>query len=262
LISLVYTLSFLSLKKFDNKGYWYLIFAIPIIGLTNIDAIYILLPLIISLIIFKSLINNQKISIYYVFLATLSLALISFTKGSIFYLSFIDLFLICLLVIYFKQYKYFYIIIITYPISLLFFWILAGQNISNLPSFMYYIYYMSMSYSITMASYVNIYNDFVFAVVLLFLIYILFRELNLKFKYKMFSIILLLPTLFILFKEGFVRDDVGHMSIAYSKLISLALIFPLVYSFKSFNIIFLSIFIILFSMFNQYFLYINHGVFP
>jgi hypothetical protein len=254
-IAVIITTNLIILSKNLPKKYLLLIFAIPLIGFSNIDAIYLLLPFLILSTIFKQLMLNNNINPLYLILSVSCLGLISLSKGTFFALSLATIVCLFILFFLFNRYKLLIITALAYCLSFTFFWFVAGQKLLNIFSFIYYVFSISSAYTDIMSSYINVYNDIVTIILLTAIIYILFRELDLSFNYKVLSIIFIAITLFFVFKAAFVRNDYPHTSIFYSSIIIFALLLPLLYKLKSFNILFLSGFLIIFALFNQLVIY-------
>jgi hypothetical protein len=259
LFTLIYTLNFILVSTSLSKKYSLLILSIPILSFVNLDSIYLSLPLTILLTNFKQLLIQQSVNRYVLFLSVHTLGVLSLMKGTFIYLSFLTIIYLLFLFIYFNDKKSFILTLITYFISICFFWLLAGQQIKNIFSFYYLVYLIGLNYTESMSLYFNIYNDIIFIIIIISFLYIFFKQIDLTLKYKFFSFLFITPTLFLLFKESFVRNDFPHTSIGYSGLMIIALILPLFFKFRTMKVLFLFIFLIIFSLVNQFIVYNNYN---
>lgn len=164
--------------------------------------------------------NNEKNlqTQFYLILIFSGLGLIPLTKGTALLAALLTIIFSSIILIYKKNYKYSLIVFIVPLLSMILFWILAGQKLSGLP-----IYYKSMTdiisgYTDAMSLKGILKFIFLYALITfgLFCLFIFKKEKNLFFKisYALF----VLALLFLAFKAGFVRND-GHAFIALNMLV-------------------------------------------
>jgi hypothetical protein len=249
-LSLAYTICILILKEKKSPSYWILLLLIPLLGNENSDSIYLFLPALIVFSFYKSIAILLKVNYFHCLISIFSLGLLSLSKGTFFYLSLYAILLLVLLCIYKKKYFLILLSLSVYTLSIIILWLIAGQKINNLFNYFIILSSISFGYTEAMSNYVNIFNDFLFIIVIVLYIYIIYKESVLPKIDKYLLISFISGFLFILFKDGFVRDDIGHISIAYISLILLSLILPFIFKFKSFNILFFSFTFIALLLFN------------
>ena len=109
--------------------------------------------------------------------------------------------------------------IITYIVSFVFFWIITGQNLSNIFSFIYYSFYLIEGYSSAMALHGEHFQTIIAILILLIILAITFLTIIKKNKEFAKYLIISFPIVFEYFKEGFVRHDptkFGHADYFFS----------------------------------------------
>lgn len=121
-------------------------------------------------------------------------------------------------------------------VSLVFFWLLSGQLLSDLPRFLFSMFPIASGYTEAMAfagrtSQIVLYLIFAFA-----LLVILVRHEHLDPRDKLFSFCLFFLFLFVAFKAAFVRHD-GHAIIAGTSALIAALLFLLTFKSKRYHIV-------------------------
>ena len=187
----------------------------------SIATILILLSLII---LFYSYKYENKINL--VFYGIL-LAIASLIKVSHIFTAIILLFFPLLLEKNQKRIKWL-IPIIVYIISFLLLWIITGQKISNIISFIYYSFYLVKGYSSAMAIHGEKFQT-VIAILILFIILSLILLSLIKKKEFAKYLIITFPVVFEYFKEGFVRHDPGYFGHADIFFSFIALFFIIIY---------------------------------
>ena len=95
----------------------------------------------------------------------------------------------------------------TYIVSFLFFWIITGQNLSNIANFIYYSFYLMEGYSSSMALHGEHFQTIIAILILLILLAITLLAIIKKNKEFAKYLIISFPIVFEYFKEGFVRHD-------------------------------------------------------
>jgi hypothetical protein len=95
----------------------------------------------------------------------------------------------------------------TYIVSFLFFWIITGQNLSNIANFIYYSFYLMEGYSSAMVLHGEHFQTIIAILILLIILAITLLAIIKKNKEFAKYLIISFPIVFEYFKEGFVRHD-------------------------------------------------------
>ncbi|MDR2198782.1 MAG: hypothetical protein LBR53_04900 [Deltaproteobacteria bacterium] len=247
LISIFYIFIIFNIIDKNINFHCVFIFLIPLIGMNSGESIYYVLPIITIFKIILDFDTTNKNNIFLLILSLIIFSLFTLIKSTyLFYILFIQ-FILYLYLIYIKKYNFLIISIITFYISFIFFWTLAGQQISNIFNFIYYSYLIASTHTEAMSLFNNFYLDIIFLFFNIVLLIIFYKEIDLKLIDKIIFFLLISSFLLILFKASFVRNDYGHIANYFTILIHFFLIFPLIFKFKKMNIrIFSGTIIILF----------------
>jgi len=156
-----------------------------------------------------------------IIIASLLMAVVQYVKFSFFNVAAVLLFLFIIFSVIHRKFKISLVFLSSYIFFSVLLWIVSGQNIKDLPGYVYTGFQLSSGYTSAM----NIYYSgtvvlffFAFAFVItgtfvIMLIYFLIKKKYINFILYFF----ISPQLFLLFKEGFVRAD-GHAFIFISTL--------------------------------------------
>lgn len=212
--------AFLIFYVFKNSGYYLKIIILAIIPsiLCQIslnptkDAFYFFYPFLTSIAYLKfyekskAVYFNKKIS-FLIFLF-FPFGIIGLIKAN--YL-FLCVAITCILSIYLsikKDYKSALTIIFISLFSVLFFWILAGQKLCDLPLYLFCIFDVSLGYSDLSENVGKSSDIFLYLLCVACLCYSILSQLN---KKTCLIVSLFTITAFFSFKEAFVRHDSGHV---------------------------------------------------
>jgi hypothetical protein len=135
--------------------------------------------------------------------------------------------------IYQKKAKFIIYFLILFALFNISFWLLCGQSLLDLPGYYFYGFEISSGYTEAMQinNYANEIHFGIFALLVLAILAcfsLLFFFVKKDF-YHAFSLFILLPILFMSFKEGFVRPD-GHVIAFFSQLFPIILAFILFFT--------------------------------
>ncbi|MDR3154188.1 MAG: hypothetical protein LBW85_07980 [Deltaproteobacteria bacterium] len=250
LIAVAYFLNLAALKEGSGRKYWILIFLVPVLGFVCPDTIFFTLIALIAVNFYRRLVKGENVAKLQAAVSVAALGLISLSKGTFVYTAAYFIMLLAVLSALKRRLRLMLAIIAGCALSMLVFWLLAGQDMANLPRFFYYIYLVGMNYTEAMTSFTNIYLELLFMLVAAFFTLTLLLEADMKPADRLFGIFIYGPILFMLFKSGFVRDDLGHNIIAYSGLLVVSSFLPFVFKFRSFNILWFAGAMVLYAVAN------------
>ena len=154
---------------------------------------------------------DDKSTPFILIFASLLMAMGSLIKFTALLISLSILFFLFFFFIHKKQFKYFLYMLLTYILSVLLLWIIAGQRIANLPTYLFNSYQVAQGYNAAMSIngrmsqlYIGI---FLIGVLVLTL---LLSGLDGRFNVMVF-ILITSGFIFMSFKHAFVRHDFGHV---------------------------------------------------
>lgn len=222
------------------RWYWGVVFAINLIALTNSeDTLLFSLPLLIGLVSLKmlsrangELVRNKSSQFIVLFLFS-SLGFLPLIKGTLLILCGTVLSL-CSLYFFINNNKKLLILCLFSPLmSMIIYWIIAGQSVASLPFFFANLLPIISGYSDTMMAIGKASEVYLYLTASVIILLIIIRESRLSNNFKIFVFLLYLVFLFISFKAAFVRHDIFHIPIASSSILTAALILPFLVSNRS-----------------------------
>jgi hypothetical protein len=214
---------------------FYFIFAGGFWWLT--DALFLLFPLLVGLLIFKISFSeqgklvNSKLASFYVALLFAPFGLLPLIKGSMLILcgavaAFCSVFFIA------NRHRLLAIICLCSPmVSMLFFWIASGQSAVGLPSYFISMAPIVSGYTEAMAVDGNIYEIILYLITSAFLLLAISIHAQITNTSKIFLFCIYFVFLFISFKAGFVRHD-GHAYISGMSILIASLLLPFIFNTK------------------------------
>ena len=231
-LALSYWACFIILMK-DAQWRWVLAFCGLLAGLmVSRDALLFSLPLLVGLVTFKIqsvqdgwLVKN-KMAPFYMVLLFAPLGLLPLVKGSLLILC-VAVAVLCMALFMVKRHRFLAIICLLSPmISMVFFWMVSGQAVVNLPGYFISMAPIVSGYTEAMALDGFIHEVFLYLVITSLLLLAVFNEIKINSISKIFLLCTFFVFLFVSFKAGFVRHD-GHALIASNALLfgSLLLLF-------------------------------------
>lgn len=141
------------------------------------------------------------------------IGLLPLIKGSIFILCVAIIAFVCTLLALRKHWKYFLISLFTPIISIVIFWVVSGQSLSGLMSYMISLTPIISGYTEAMMIKGDWHEIAYYLIASILLLWTIYHEDKNKFNIKIFLMLILFVSLFVTFKGGFVRHD-GHAIMA------------------------------------------------
>ncbi|MET3118489.1 hypothetical protein AAKU64_002722 [Undibacterium sp. GrIS 1.8] len=194
------------------------------------DSFLLCIPMVISMVCFKVFFSEKELptkNLYPSFLLALlfsPLGLLPLVKGSILILCAAVSVLCCAAFVLRKAYQLAVVVVLGPILSMLFFWLISGQHIFDLPVYLINMIPIVSGYTEAMASSGNIAEIILFLFAATGLVWLIVSEKERKPDEKIFLVLVFSLFLFISFKAGFIRHD-GHSVISgTSLLISYALL--------------------------------------
>lgn len=245
--SLCYTLSLMLLSQ-NIKLRWGFFFFLMIAVLDLREVLLISYPLVASLVVFRLCFPHPtagvlkfspklvtphllRVSLFVIFSL---LGFLPLVKGSLIISCAASLILSCAALLHVKKKNLAAIITIAPILSAIVFWLIAHQEISNLPAYFITMRELIASYNEGMALEVgNSKNLPTFALGSALILYIILREKSFTIFPKLLLSAMIAVFIFICFKGGFVRHDNGHSS-SYCNAATLimAMLLPFILSYK------------------------------
>jgi hypothetical protein len=200
--------------------FWIICICIIFTGLKSNQDIYLLaIPLLIGLLSFKIFSSGDKDvfsgqrSIFYVIFLFAPFGLLPLVKGSILILCSAITFLCSIFFILNNRKKLALTVILTPIISMLFFWMMAGQISVNLLNYLTNMTPIASGYTEAMAINGDSYEIFLFLVASFIIILAILFQKETTYTSKMFLFCIYFLFLFVTFKAAFVRHD-AHATLA------------------------------------------------
>ncbi|STY29281.1 transmembrane protein [Legionella wadsworthii] len=217
------------------KSYrWYgiLIYCLPFLGMIYArDSLFFSYPLIAGLISFKILslkeVKSKNTFLFFVFFLFAPLGLLALIKGSMLIISLLIL-LLCFIFFLFHNRKTLALICIAAPIlTLILFWIVAGQSLYFLPHYLTSSFSIASGFTEAMSSDGNIKEVLFYLFTGSSLLLIVFIAKEPLWSKKIFLLSVYFVFLFVSFKTGFTRH-LGHAFISGTSALLAALFLPFI----------------------------------
>jgi len=203
---------------------WVVVFCFILLGMMiERDSLLLSLPLIIGLAVFKINDDEQKCNNYYLMVGLLiymfsALGLLTLVKGSMLIFSIAIIAISSLLFASNRKHLFAIICMVSPLVSILVFWVISGQTISNLPSYFTNIFPIISGYTEAMSSNGPLVEIIIYIIPGLLLLLSILLQKILENKNKLFLITVFSLFLFLGFKAGFVRHD-GHALLPASAIL-------------------------------------------
>lgn len=212
------------------KWYWVVMLTVVLSGtIYSRDALLFSMPLLLGILTFKVLASGtEKFKVWHIALLFAPLGLLPLIK--------ISLFLICLLIIglctlFFiesKQHNLALVCVLTPLVSVIVFWVLAGQFLVDLPNYFLYLLPLVSGYSESMVDTGDLYEIIFYLVSMGAFLLVIGLQRQFSQTAKLFLWGLYGIFLFIVFKAGFVRHSHGHELISGGGLLFAACFLPFI----------------------------------
>lgn len=224
---------------------WYLLVALWLVlsGLTYpVDALLYSYALLVGIICFTVPRPNDRLSIALMVALFFPFGLLFLTKGSVIILSGSVAALAIGFFVTNKRWGQVIAVIASPIISLVFFWVISGQSLWNLPSYFISMVPIVSGYSDAMST-IGIESEIPYYLIAAFvLLFAITREVAFAVKERAFIFCVFFVYLFLAFKGGFVRHD-GHSIISAASVLFAALFFASAFQSRWASLIlFLSVF--------------------
>jgi hypothetical protein len=230
-LALSYWACFVLLMK-NVQWRWVLAFGTVLAGLMYLrDALFFSLPLLVGLLIFKILILEKgrlvksKLAPLYVALLFAPFGLLPLIKGTILILCGAITVLCSIFFIANKQRVLAITCLFSPLVSMVFFWVLTGQSVGNLPNYFIAMAHIASGYSEAMAVNGNNLEVILYLIASAFLLLAISIQPQITHTSKMFLFCIYFVFLFLSFKGGFVRHD-GHAIMSGTSILIAAVLLP------------------------------------
>jgi hypothetical protein len=220
--------AFLNFK--NNKWYLQLLLLITLAGIMYLrDPLLFYYPLLVGAYVFRSVTSSPKVGVNTIRRHLLLIALFSpfgllpLIKGSVIVICVAIVALSCSLIALKQDWKGAVLVCISPLISVVIFWVVAGQPLSGLPSYFISMLPIISGYTEAMSSPGNTKEIFYYIIAAAILLWLVFQEADAKMIEKVILLLMFSVVLFMAFKGGFVRHD-GHAIISGTMILLTALL--------------------------------------
>jgi hypothetical protein len=233
-LALSYWACFVFLMKGVHR-IWVLAFCVILaVFLFTTDTLFFSAALLVGLVSFKigsslegAVFTKAKLTILYVGFLFAPLGLLPLIKGSMFVLSGVVIAFSTVFFVVLNRRLLAAICIFSPSVSMLVFWIAAGQSVTALPSYLAKLIPIISGYTEAMATEGKIIEVLVYLMTLAFILLAILTQKQLTNSSKIFLLSIYSAFLFVAFKAGFVRHD-GHAVISGASILVAALLLPFV----------------------------------
>ncbi|QMT60277.1 hypothetical protein HBNCFIEN_01649 [Legionella sp. PC997] len=218
-------LFFLMQKK---RWYWTLIYCVPFLGMIySRDSLFFSYPLLAGLCSFKIIYLEHKHRLLLAFLLFAPFGLLALVKGSMLIICLLILFLYFIFFLAYKEKKIALICLISPSISIILFWLVAGQSLLTLPDYLTSSLFIASGFTEAMSSNGNMNEVILYVLTCLLILLTISWNKQIPFSTKIFLLSMYFIFLFVSFKTGFTRH-LGHAFIPGTSILLAALLLTLI----------------------------------
>lgn len=227
-LAISYWLILLFLQK-EIAGYWWFIFAIVLASFVySRDALFFTLPLACALLVFKQITEPMPLKVWQFALVCLPLGLLPLTKGSLLILCIVIQLLNTFTLFEHRQRALAITSFFAPILALIFFWLLSGQAIIDLPFYLINITPLITGYSEAMAEGGDFYEIAAYLLTTLVFLGAIASQRQYSNSQRLFLGSAFAAFFLVAFKAGFVRHSHDHELVAIVSLILAACLLPFV----------------------------------
>ncbi|KTD73313.1 hypothetical protein [Legionella tucsonensis] len=225
-LALSYWIYLLFLMK-SSRWYWTLIYCVPFLGMIYArDSLFFSYPLLAGLVSFKILLLKNKIEnphlLVFTFFLFAPFGLMALIKGSMLIICLLMLIICFTFFLAHNKKKLALIFLVAPSVSIVIFWLAAGQPLSSLPKYLTSSLFIASGFTEAMSSDGNI-NEIIFYLLTCLLIFLAITwHKQIPRSTKIFLLSMYFVFLFVSFKTGFTRH-LGHAFIPGTSLLLAAL---------------------------------------
>ncbi|MGL5742412.1 MAG: hypothetical protein ACRCXC_07625 [Legionella sp.] len=233
-LAVLYWLSLIHLMK-KARWYWILIYCIVLFGmLYSRDSLFFSYPLLLGIISFrmvslKSQHDLNEPSLGFTFMLFTPLGLLPLVKGSMLILCVSIILLCCIFFLINKKKKLAVICLAATTVSIILFWLLAGQSIIDLPHYLISSLTIAAGFTEAMSSDGNQNEIIVYVIASASVFLVICWQKDTPLGAKIFLLAVFFMFLFVSFKTGFTRHY-GHAFIPGTSILFAALFLPFLFN--------------------------------
>ncbi|WP_454783703.1 hypothetical protein [Legionella sp. WA2024007413] len=222
-------LFFLMQKK---RWYWTLIYCVPFLGMIySRDSLFFSYPLLAGLCSFKIIYLEHRLTrnyrLLFAFLLFAPFGLLALVKGSMLIICLLILFLYFIFFLAYKEKKIALICLISPLISIILFWLVAGQSLLTLPDYLISSVFIASGFTEAMSSNGNISEVILYLLTCLLILLTISGNKQIRLTTKIFLLGAYIIFLFVSFKTGFTRHF-GHAFIPGTSIMLATLLLSLI----------------------------------
>ncbi|WP_454782340.1 hypothetical protein [Legionella sp. WA2022007384] len=217
-----------------SKWYWALIYCVPFLGMIySRDSLFFSYPLLAGLCTFKIISLEDKPAgnylLFFVFFLFAPFGLMALIKGSMLIICLLMLFLCFIFFLAHKEKKLALICLLSPSISIIVFWLAAGQSLLTLPDYLTSSLFIASGFTEAMSADGNMNEIFLYLLTCLLIFTTISWNKQIPITKKIFLLSMYFIFLFVSFKTGFTRHF-GHAFIPGTSIFLAALFLSLIFN--------------------------------